>query len=72
MIRCQVNSARVALAGPFWDTGPMDRRHWLLLGAALACVAGLLLWVGELDLSLDESLTPASPSPAPPPLSRQR
>ena len=44
----------------------MDRRHWLLLLAALACVAGLVLWIGEIDLGLEESVNPpvAAPSPA--------
>lgn len=40
----------------------MDRRHWLLLGFALACVAGLLLWIGEIDLGMEESI---APPPAP-------
>jgi hypothetical protein len=40
----------------------MDRRHWLLLLAALACIAGLLLWIGEIDLGMDESITPAAPT----------
>jgi hypothetical protein len=42
----------------------MDRRHWLLLLAALACLAGLVLWIGEIDLGLDDSLNP--PPTAPP------
>jgi hypothetical protein len=45
----------------------MDRRHWLLLTAALACIGGLLLWIGEIDLGLEESIAPppvaAPPSP---------
>jgi hypothetical protein len=52
----------------------MDRRHWLLLLAALACVAGLVLWIGEIDLGMEESIspppapaTPSSPSPSPGP-----
>ena len=40
----------------------MDRRHWLLLLAAIACIAGLLLWIGEIDLGMEDSITPA---PAP-------
>ncbi|QPN59690.1 hypothetical protein H8F24_17305 [Synechococcus sp. CBW1002] len=46
----------------------MDRRHWLLLLAALACLAGLVLWIGEIDLGLDDSLNPpptASPGVSP-------
>ena len=46
-----------------------DRRHLVLLLAALACIAGLVLWVAELDLGLDSGLSPqnASPqNPAPP------
>jgi hypothetical protein len=42
----------------------MDRRHWLLLLAAIACIAGLLLWIGEIDLGMEDSITPA-PAPAP-------
>jgi hypothetical protein len=41
----------------------MDRRHWLLLLAAIACIAGLLLWIGEIDLGMEDSITPA-PAPA--------
>lgn len=41
----------------------MDRRHWLLLLAAIACIAGLLLWVGEIDLGMEDSIAPA-PAPA--------
>jgi hypothetical protein len=40
----------------------MDRRHWLLLLAALACIAGLLLWIGEIDLGMEETI---SPTPVP-------
>ena len=44
----------------------MDRRHWMLLGFALACVAGLLLWIGEIDLGMEESIAPPNtPSTAP-------
>jgi hypothetical protein len=51
-----------------------DRRHLVLLLAALACIAGLVLFVAELDVGLDSELTPqnappesSSPqSPAPP------
>ena len=43
----------------------MDRRHWLLLLAALACVGGLLLWIGEIDLGMEESIAPP-PVPAAP------
>jgi hypothetical protein len=44
-----------------------DRRHLVLLLAALACIAGLVLWVAELDLDLDSGLTPQrSPSPTVP------
>ncbi len=42
---------------------PMDRRHWLLLLAAIACIAGLLLWIGEIDLGMEDSTTPP-PAPA--------
>jgi hypothetical protein len=38
----------------------MDRRHWLLLGAALACIAGLFLWIGELDLDMQGILSPSA------------
>jgi len=40
----------------------MDRRHLLLLIAALACIGGLLLWMGEIDLGMGEALqsTPAN------------
>ncbi len=43
----------------------MDRRHWLLLLAAAACIAGLVLWIGEIDLGMEESIAPA-PVPASP------
>ncbi|MEN9768306.1 hypothetical protein [Vulcanococcus sp.] len=43
----------------------MDRRHWLLLVAAIACIAGLLLWIGEIDLGMEDSIT-APPAPAAP------
>jgi hypothetical protein len=42
----------------------MDRRHWLLLLAAIACIAGLLLWIGEIDLGMEESIAPATPPAA--------
>ena len=45
----------------------MDRRHWLLFGFALACIAGLLLWIGELDLGMEESMTSPMPPAARPP-----
>jgi hypothetical protein len=45
----------------------MDRRHWLLLLAALACIAGLVLWIGEIDLGMEESIAPAPASVAPAP-----
>jgi hypothetical protein len=38
-------------------------RHWLLLLAAIACIAGLLLWIGEIDLGMEDSITPP-PAPA--------
>ena len=41
----------------------MDRRHWLLLLAAIACIAGLLLWIAEIDLGMEDSIPPA-PAPA--------
>jgi hypothetical protein len=44
----------------------MDRRHWLLLGAALACIAGLFLWIGELDLDMQGILSPSATPSAPP------
>ena len=43
----------------------MDRRHWLLLLAAIACIAGLLLWIGEIDLGMEESIAPAPVPTAP-------
>jgi hypothetical protein len=49
-------------------TSRFDRRHLTLLLVALACVGGLVLWVGEIDLGLDQLLTPQpAPSPASPP-----
>ncbi len=45
-----------------------DRRHLMLLLVAMACVGGLVLWVGEIDLGLDQLLTPqpaAAPAPHP-------
>ena len=46
-----------------------DRRHLVLLLAALACIAGLVLWVAELDLGFDSLLAPqnATPQGSPPP-----
>ena len=41
----------------------MDRRHWLLLLAAAACIAGLVLWIGEIDMGMEESIPP-TPVPA--------
>ncbi len=43
----------------------MDRRHVGLLLAALACIAGLGLWIGEIDLGMEESIT-APPAPTAP------
>lgn len=47
----------------------MDRRRVGLLLAALACIAGLGLWIGEIDLGMEEAITapaaPGAPSPAP-------
>jgi len=40
-----------------------DRRHLVLLLAALACIGGLVLWVVELDLGLDSELAPQSSPP---------
>ena len=40
-----------------------DRRHLVLLLAALACIGGLVLFVAELDLDLDSGLTPQNPTP---------
>jgi hypothetical protein len=40
-----------------------DRRHLVLLLAALACIAGLVLWVAELDVGLDSGLSPQNASP---------
>ena len=40
-----------------------DRRHLVLLLAALACIGGLVLWVAELDLELDSGLTPQNSTP---------
>jgi len=51
----------------YW-VGWMDRRHWLLLLAAIACIAGLALWIGEIDLGMEESIAPDSaPASAPAP-----
>jgi len=51
-----------------------DRRHLVLLLAALACIGGLVLFVAEMDMDLDSGLTPQNPTPqssspqsAPPP-----
>jgi hypothetical protein len=48
----------------------MDRRHWLLFLAAIACIAGLVLWISEIDLGMEESIAPApvpsTPTPAKP------
>jgi hypothetical protein len=40
----------------------MDRRHWTLLLVAIACIGGLLLWIGEIDLGMEESIPPAPAS----------
>ena len=40
-----------------------DRRHLVLLLAALACIGGLVLFVVELDLGLDAGLSPQNPTP---------
>ena len=40
-----------------------DRRHLVLLMAALACIGGLVLFVAELDLGLDAGLSPQNPTP---------
>ena len=38
----------------------------MLLLAAIACIAGLLLWIGEIDLGMEESIAPpTAPSTAP-------
>jgi hypothetical protein len=37
----------------------MDRRHWMLLIVALACIAALGAWIVELDWGLSESMDPA-------------
>lgn len=39
-----------------------DRRHLVLLLAALACIGGLVLFVAEMDLDLDSGLTPQNPT----------
>ena len=44
----------------------MDRRHWLLLLAAAACIAGLLLWIGEIDLGMEDTLSPPPSATAQP------
>ena len=43
----------------------MDRRHVGLLLAALACLVGLGLWIGEIDLGMEESITAPQPPAAP-------
>ena len=40
-----------------------DRRHLVLLLAALACIGGLVLFVAEMDLDLDSGLSPQNPTP---------
>lgn len=37
-----------------------DRRHLLLLIFALACIGGLVLWVAEVDLGVEQLLTPTA------------
>ena len=44
----------------------MNRRHWMLLLAAIACIAGLLLWIGEIDLGMEESIAPPTTPPTAP------
>jgi|MDSW01.1.fsa_nt_gb hypothetical protein len=34
----------------------MDRRHWILLAVALACLIGLGAWILELDVGLRDGL----------------
>ena len=54
-----------------------DRRHLVLLLAALACIGGLVLFVAEMDMDLDSELTPKNPAPQtstpqnPPPPAKQ-
>jgi hypothetical protein len=45
--------------------GRLDRHHLVLLGVALLCVAGLVLWVAEIDLGVDQLLTPQPTAPQP-------
>ena len=40
-----------------------DRRHGVLLLAALACIGGLVLFVAEMDMDLDSEFTPQTPAP---------
>ena len=50
----------------------MDRHHWLLLIAALACIAGLVAWVGEIDLGMEGAINPPPQvAPAHPPAPAQ-
>ena len=60
------SESRLLLAGG----ARMDRRHWVLLLAALACIAGLVLWIGEIDLGMEETIAPPPASPASVPASR--
>lgn len=34
----------------------MDRRHWILLAVAIACLIGLGAWIVELDVGLGDNL----------------
>ena len=40
-----------------------DRRHGVLLLAALTCIGGLVLFVAEMDMDLDSELTPQNTPP---------
>jgi hypothetical protein len=74
-VRGRPSMERMTVMGSGWRRWPsvstvlvelrwMDRRHWLLLLAAIACIAGLLLWIGEIDLGMEDSITQVGHSPA--------
>ena len=43
---------------PIVWSAAVDRRHWILLIVALACIAALGAWIVELDWGLSESMDP--------------
>lgn len=43
----------------------MDRRHWILLMMAVACLIGLGGWIVELDVGLSDGLDSQQTNEAP-------